>query len=162
VTWGCQYVDAGRLADLGALHPTWIHGSLVQRSLSGVTRAERVPSLGRPSAAVLPEVTDDDVRRAARGAVRVLGGRRAPAAVAAEPGDRGPGLGLMRWHAAPRPADGPAGGLATGPDSADRVARCTTHGGQRMPQSASPNSRDAVSPAIQHNRAHHLLSQACL
>jgi len=36
---GCAYVDAGRLADLGALHPTWTHGSLVQRSLSGVTRA---------------------------------------------------------------------------------------------------------------------------
>ncbi len=67
---GCQYVDAGRLANLGALHPTWTHGSLVQRSLSGVTRAELVRHgfavLGRPPAAVLPEVTDDDVRRAAR------------------------------------------------------------------------------------------------
>ena len=67
---GCQYVDGGRLADLGALHPTWTHGSLVQRSLSGVTRAELVRHgfavLGRPPAAVLPEVTDDDVRRAAR------------------------------------------------------------------------------------------------
>jgi hypothetical protein len=64
------YVDAGRLADLGALHPTWTHGSLVQRSLSGVTRAELVRHgfavLGRPPAAVLPEMTDDDVRRAAR------------------------------------------------------------------------------------------------
>jgi hypothetical protein len=67
---GCVYVDAGRLADLGALHPTWTHGSLVQRSLSGVTRAELVRHgfavLGRPPAAVLPEMTDDDVRRAAR------------------------------------------------------------------------------------------------
>ena len=67
---GCQYVDAGRLADLGALHPTWTHGSLVQRSLSGVTRAELVRHgfavLGRPPPAVLPEMTDDDVRRAAR------------------------------------------------------------------------------------------------
>jgi hypothetical protein len=66
---GCVYVDAGRLADLGALHPTWTHGSLVQRSLSGVTRAELVrygfAVLGRPPAAVLPEMTDDDVRRAA-------------------------------------------------------------------------------------------------
>jgi hypothetical protein len=64
------YADAGRLADLGALHPTWTHGSLVQRSLSGVTRAELVRHgfavLGRPPAAVLPEMTDDDVRRAAR------------------------------------------------------------------------------------------------
>jgi hypothetical protein len=67
---GCVYADAGRLADLGALHPTWTHGSLVQRSLSGVTRAELVRHgfavLGRPPAAVLPEMTDDDVRRAAR------------------------------------------------------------------------------------------------
>jgi len=67
---GCVYVDAGQLADLGALHPTWTHGSLVQRSLSGVTRAELVrygfAVLGRPPAAVLPEMTDDDVRRAAR------------------------------------------------------------------------------------------------
>jgi hypothetical protein len=67
---GCQYVDAGTLADLGALHPTWTHGSLVQRILSGVTRAELVRHgfavLGRPPTAVLPEVTDDDVRRAAR------------------------------------------------------------------------------------------------
>ena len=67
---GCVYVDAGRLGDLGALHPTWTHGGLVQRSLSGVTRAELVRHgfavLGRPPAAVLPGMTDDDVRRAAR------------------------------------------------------------------------------------------------
>jgi hypothetical protein len=67
---GCQYVDAGRLADLGRLPPTWTHGSLVQRSLSGVTRAELVRHgfavLGRPPAAVLPEMSDDDVRRPAR------------------------------------------------------------------------------------------------
>jgi hypothetical protein len=67
---GCVYVDAGTLADLGALHPTWTHGSLVQRILSGVTRAELVrygfAVLGRPPAAVLPEMTDDGVRRAAR------------------------------------------------------------------------------------------------
>ncbi len=67
---GCVYVDAGRLAGLGTLHPTWTHGSLVQRSLSGVTRAELVRHgfavLGRPPAAVLPEMTDDDVRAAAR------------------------------------------------------------------------------------------------
>jgi Nucleotidyltransferase domain len=67
---GCVYVDSGRLADLGVRYPTWTHGSLVQRSLSGVTRAELVRHgfavLGRPPAAVLPEMTDDDVRRAAR------------------------------------------------------------------------------------------------
>jgi hypothetical protein len=67
---GCVYVDAGRLADAGALHPTWTHGSLVQRILSGVTRAELVrygfAVMGRPPAAVLPEMTEDDVRRAVR------------------------------------------------------------------------------------------------
>ncbi|HEX3491135.1 MAG TPA: nucleotidyltransferase domain-containing protein [Streptosporangiaceae bacterium] len=67
---GCVYVDAGRLADLGTPHPMWTHGSLVQRGLSGVTRAELVRHgfavLGRPPVAVLPEMTDDDVRRAAR------------------------------------------------------------------------------------------------
>jgi Nucleotidyltransferase domain len=67
---GCVYVDPGRLADNEALHPTWTHGSLVQRILSGVTRAELARHgfavLGRPPAAVLPEMTGDDVRRAAR------------------------------------------------------------------------------------------------
>jgi hypothetical protein len=67
---GCGYVDAGRLADPGALHPTWTHGALVQRSLSGVTRAELVRHgfavLGRPPATVLPDMTDEDVRGAAR------------------------------------------------------------------------------------------------
>jgi hypothetical protein len=66
---GCAYVDGSRLADLGALHPTWTHGSLVQRILSAVTRAELVrygfAVLGRPPAVMLPEVADDDVRRAA-------------------------------------------------------------------------------------------------
>lgn len=67
---GCAYVDAERLADAGARHPTWTHGSLVQRALSGVTRAELVRHgfavMGPPPAAVLPEMTDDDVRHAAR------------------------------------------------------------------------------------------------
>ena len=66
---GCAYVDAGRLGDLRALHPTWIHSGLVQRGLSAVTRAELVRHgfavLGRPPAVVLPGMTDDDVRRAA-------------------------------------------------------------------------------------------------
>ena len=56
---GCVYVDAGRLADFGVPHPTWTHGLLVQRILSGVTRAELARHgfavLGRPPAAVLPE-----------------------------------------------------------------------------------------------------------
>src|ERR1700731_2132453 len=67
---GCVYVDADRLADLRALHPTWTHGSLVQRSLSGGPRAELARHgfavRGRPPAAVLPEMTDGDIRSAAR------------------------------------------------------------------------------------------------
>jgi hypothetical protein len=67
---GCVYVDADRLLDGDALHPTWTHGSLVQRILSGVTRAELVrygfAILGRSPRAVFPGMTDDDVREAAR------------------------------------------------------------------------------------------------
>jgi Nucleotidyltransferase domain len=67
---GCVYVNARRLYDSDALHATWTHGSLVHRILSGVTRAELVRHgfalIGRPPAAVLPDVSDDDVRRAAR------------------------------------------------------------------------------------------------
>jgi Nucleotidyltransferase domain len=67
---GCMYVDAGRLADVRARHPVWTHGSLAHRVLSGVTRAELVRQgfavMGRPPSAVLPDMTDDDVRSAAR------------------------------------------------------------------------------------------------
>jgi hypothetical protein len=67
---GCVYVDANRLPEVAALHPTWTHGLLVRRILSGVTRAELVRHgfavLGRPPASVLPGMTDDDVRQAAR------------------------------------------------------------------------------------------------
>jgi hypothetical protein len=67
---GCVYVAEARLTEHAALHPTWTHGSLVHRILSGVTRAELArygyAALGRPPAAVVPTVTDDDVRRAAR------------------------------------------------------------------------------------------------
>jgi hypothetical protein len=66
---GCVYVDVDKLTDLRAPHPTWTHGLLVQRTLSGITRAELVRHgfavMGRPPAAVFPDMTDDDVRRAA-------------------------------------------------------------------------------------------------
>jgi hypothetical protein len=67
---GCQYVDAGRLLDREVLHPTWTHGAMVDRILSGVTRVELVRHgyavVGRPPADVLPPVGDDEVREAAR------------------------------------------------------------------------------------------------
>jgi Nucleotidyltransferase domain len=67
---GCVYVAEDRLGDLRAEHPTWTHGLLVRRVLSGVTRAELVrhgyPVFGRPPASLLPPMTDDDIREAAR------------------------------------------------------------------------------------------------
>ena len=67
---GCVYVEDARLLDLDALHPTWTHGSLVQRVLSRVVRAELVlhgvTVFGRSPLAVLPAVGEDDVREAAR------------------------------------------------------------------------------------------------
>ncbi|MCZ7439033.1 nucleotidyltransferase domain-containing protein [Micromonospora sp. WMMC241] len=67
---GCVYVATAAVGDVGARHPTWTHGQLVQRILSGITRAELVRHghalLGRPPGEVLPPMTDDDVRAAAR------------------------------------------------------------------------------------------------
>lgn len=39
---GCAYVDGDLLTDDRAAHPTWTHGSMVRRTVSGVTRAELV------------------------------------------------------------------------------------------------------------------------
>jgi hypothetical protein len=67
---GCVYVDEGSVADTSALHPTWTHGQLVRRTLSAVTRAELVRHgfavYGRPPSALLPAMSDDQVRDAAR------------------------------------------------------------------------------------------------
>jgi len=70
---GCAYVAESALADLDARHPTWTHSNLAHRILSGMTRAELVRQgfalLGRPPGAVLPAMSDDDVRAAARAEV---------------------------------------------------------------------------------------------
>jgi nucleotidyltransferase-like protein len=70
---GCVYVDGSRLLEAEARHPTWTHGSLVRRSLSGVTRVELVRHgyalLGREPSDALPSVSDEDVRAAARAEV---------------------------------------------------------------------------------------------
>jgi hypothetical protein len=67
---GCVYVDATQAVDVHIPHPTWTHGALVQRILSGITRAELVRHgytvFGRLPNDVLPAMTDDDVREAAR------------------------------------------------------------------------------------------------
>jgi hypothetical protein len=67
---GCVYVPIDQLLDLEAPHATWTHGRLVDRPLSGIARAELVRHgfavLGRSPADVLPAMSDDEVRRAAR------------------------------------------------------------------------------------------------
>jgi hypothetical protein len=67
---GCVYVDATHAGDVRAPHPTWTHGALVQRILSAITRAELVrhgsPVFGRAPYELLPAMTRDDVREAAR------------------------------------------------------------------------------------------------
>jgi hypothetical protein len=67
-------VDKSRLLDAAALHPTWTHGGLVERTLSGVTRAELVrhgfPVFGRPPSELLPAMPDDQIRAAARAELR--------------------------------------------------------------------------------------------
>jgi hypothetical protein len=67
---GCVYVDAAQAGDARMRHPTWTHGLLVRRILSGITRAELVRHgfavFGRPPDTVLPAMTGDDVREAAR------------------------------------------------------------------------------------------------
>jgi hypothetical protein len=67
---GCAYVDDGSISQLSASHPTWTHGSMVQRTLSGIARAELVTFgfavLGRPPATLFPAMSKDDVRAAAR------------------------------------------------------------------------------------------------
>lgn len=65
---GCVYVASEALDDPARAHPTWTHGRLVQRILSGITRAELVRAgvtvLGRLPREVLPPMSDDAVRAA--------------------------------------------------------------------------------------------------
>jgi hypothetical protein len=67
---GCIYVDWAHVSDRKTRHPAWSHGSLVERTLSGIARAELVRHgyavLGREPATVLPAMSADDVRAAAR------------------------------------------------------------------------------------------------
>ena len=67
---GCQYADVDRLTVVAVKHPTWTHGELVDRNVSLVTLAELVlhgfSILGPAPAQVLPAVTPEDVREAAR------------------------------------------------------------------------------------------------
>lgn len=67
---GCAYVARSALPGLASRHPTWTHGDLVERPLSGIMRAELVRHgfavFGRSPETVLASMSDDDVRRAAQ------------------------------------------------------------------------------------------------
>ncbi|MGN9776670.1 nucleotidyltransferase domain-containing protein [Micromonospora sp. H33] len=67
---GCVYVDVATIPDARLRHPTWTHGQLVHRILSGITRAELVRHgyaiFGRSPRDVFPPMSDDDIRAAAR------------------------------------------------------------------------------------------------
>lgn len=67
---GCVYVDAAQILDVRVRHPTWTHGLLVQRILSQIARAELVrygyAMFGRCPRDILPAMSDDDLRAAAR------------------------------------------------------------------------------------------------
>jgi Nucleotidyltransferase domain len=67
---GCVYVVEAELLEPDVLHPTWTHGSLVSRTLSGISRAELVRDgyavFGRAPAMLLPAMVDAEVRQAAR------------------------------------------------------------------------------------------------
>lgn len=65
---GCVYVHDRSIDNVRAVHPTWTHGRMVQRVLSGVSRAELVRCgyavFGRTPQEVLAPMSDDDVRHA--------------------------------------------------------------------------------------------------
>jgi hypothetical protein len=70
---GCAYLAERLVGDPTVRHPTWTHGSLTRRPLSGITRAELVHHgwelFGRPPATALPAMPSDEVREAARSEV---------------------------------------------------------------------------------------------
>ena len=67
---GCVDVNGILLVDRQVLHPTWTHGALVQRILSGLTRAELVRHgfavFGRPPRDVFAPMSTGQVQEAAR------------------------------------------------------------------------------------------------
>lgn len=68
---GCTYVAEHEVAAVGRPHPTWSHGVLFRRPLTGVVRAELLRHgqvvFGPPAADLLPGVTDAELRAAVRG-----------------------------------------------------------------------------------------------
>jgi len=70
---GCAYLVSSVLSDTSARHPTWTHGRIVYRTLSGIARAELVRHgfavYGRQPDRLFPPMTDDQVRAAAKAEV---------------------------------------------------------------------------------------------
>ena len=66
----CAYVAAGELDDMARTHVTWAHEQLFRRPLSGIARAELhqfgVVVHGPPPGALIPSLSDDELRGAAR------------------------------------------------------------------------------------------------
>lgn len=93
---GCVYVSDAQLTDMQALNATWTHGVMVERILSSVARAELVRHgfavFGRAPLQVLPQMTDDDLKEAARGGTGLLEVGREAALDVAGPCDRRPGI----------------------------------------------------------------------
>lgn len=67
---GCVYVDSARRLDPALRHPTWTHGAMTRRVLSGITRAELVRHgftvAGRAPRELFPAMSAGDLRDAAR------------------------------------------------------------------------------------------------
>lgn len=86
---GCVYVDSARRLDPAVRHPTWTHGAMTRRVLSGITRAELVRHgfavTGRAAGAVPRDECRRPARRGARRTVGVLDVGGAPAVAVAGP-----------------------------------------------------------------------------
>lgn len=66
----CVYVPVGEIDDVGAEHLYWAHGELFRRDFSGIARAELrrggITLTGPAPATLIPDVTDEALRAAAR------------------------------------------------------------------------------------------------
>jgi hypothetical protein len=66
----CVYVPVPEITAVGAAHPTWAHGELYRRHLSGVARAELLryghAVYGAPPVELFPAVSDNELEAAVR------------------------------------------------------------------------------------------------
>ncbi|MDT7572727.1 MAG: hypothetical protein QOE05_2901 [Actinomycetota bacterium] len=66
----CVYVPVGEIEDLGAEHLYWAMGELYRHAFTGIARAELLRGgivlAGPPPAALIPDITDEALKEAAR------------------------------------------------------------------------------------------------